>query len=272
MRVDVVIPALDEEATIGHVVRSIPRDVVRTVVVADNGSRDRTAEEARAAGAVVVHAPRRGYGSACLAGIAALPPDGDVVVFLDADGSDDLGALGRLLEPIAAGHADFVVGSRAGQGGEALTTVQRVGNLIAAAWLRRRYQMNATDLGPFRAIRRDSLDALAMADPDYGWTVEMQIKAARQPLRYAEVSVRSLPRRGGRSKVAGTFRGVIGASWKIIGLLVWNDLLAPRPRRSRNPAQASAMAIAGANPASSPKTADGIPDASVTNVGSKYLR
>ncbi len=230
MKVDVVIPALDEESSIGRVVRSIPRDLVRTIVVADNGSRDRTADEARAAGAQVVNASRRGYGSACLAGIAALPPDGDVIVFLDADGSDDLSALESLLQPIAEGRADFVVGSRVGEGREELTGVQRAGNVIAAAWLRRRYGMNATDLGPFRAIRRDALDRLRMADPDYGWTVEMQIKAARLKLRYAEVKVRTLPRRGGRSKVSGTWRGVIGASWKIIGLLVRNDLLARRPR------------------------------------------
>ena len=230
MKVDAVIPALDEEATIGSVVRSLPRRIVRTIVVVDNGSRDATAEAARAAGAQVVHESRRGYGAACLAGIAALPPDGDVVLFLDADGSDDMGALERLLEPIADGRADFVVGSRAGPTAEGLSGPQRAGNAIAAAWLRRRYGMQATDLGPFRAIRRQALAELEMADRDYGWTVEMQIKAARRGLAYAEVSVQALPRRGGRSKVSGTWVGVIGASWKILSLLVRNDLFASRSR------------------------------------------
>ncbi len=161
-----------------------------------------------------------------------MPTDGDVVVFLDADGSDDVEALERLLEPITEGRADLVVGSRAGSGAEALSGAQRAGNAIAAAWLRRRYGMNATDLGPFRAIRRHALAALAMRDRGYGWTVEMQIKTARLGLAYAEVRVRSLPRRGGRSKVSGTWRGVLGASWKILSLLIRNDLLASRSRGS----------------------------------------
>jgi glycosyltransferase involved in cell wall biosynthesis len=233
VRVDAVIPALDEEATIGAVVRSLPRRIVRTIVVVDNGSRDATAEQARAAGAQVVCEPRRGYGAACLAGIAALPPDGEVIVFLDADGSDDVTALERLLEPIEGGRADLVVGSRAGRAAEGLTGPQRAGNAVAAAWLRRRYGMAATDLGPFRAIRRQALDALEMADRDYGWTVEMQIKAARLGLAYEEIHVRALPRRGGRSKVSGTVAGVIGAAWKILALLVRNDLFAVKRTRSR---------------------------------------
>ena len=225
--VDAVIPALDEEGAIGAVVAGIPRSLVRSVIVADNGSTDATAAVARAAGASVVCEDRRGYGAACLRAIAALPADGDVVLFLDADGSDDLSALPSLLAPLASGAADFVVGSRVlGGVGSALTIPQRMGNALAARWLRVRYRMPATDLGPFRAIRRSALAGLDMKDRTYGWTVEMQIKAARAGLRYAEVPVKALPRRAGRSKVSGTLRGVVGAAWKIIGLLVRYDLFA----------------------------------------------
>jgi glycosyltransferase involved in cell wall biosynthesis len=218
--VDVVIPALDEEQAVGGVVRAVPRPPVRDVYVVDNGSHDRTAAVAREAGARVIAEPRRGYGSACLAGIAALPPDTDVVVFVDADGSDDLSALPTLIAPITEGRADLVIGSRTlgrSQRG-ALTTQQRVGNAIAATWLRARFGQPATDLGPFRAIRRESLRALDMRDTNYGWTIEMQIKAARHRLRYAEIPADYRPRIG-TSKVSGTLRGVLGASYKILGLL-----------------------------------------------------
>jgi len=230
MRVDVVIPALNEAHTIGDVVRGIPRPPVRGVTVVDNGSTDGTAERARHAGADVVVERRRGYGSACLAGLGSLQPDCDVVVFLDADGGDDPSWIPRLLEPIVAGRADLVVGSRTLGDVEpgALAPQQRVGNAIAATWLRVRFRLPATDLGPFRAIRRRSLDELAMADRDYGWTVEMQIKAARKGLRYTEVPVPYRRRRAGTSKVAGTVRGTLGAAFKILGLLAWHDLVKPR--------------------------------------------
>jgi glycosyltransferase involved in cell wall biosynthesis len=225
MRVCVVIPALDEEAAIEGVVRGVMQPPVRGVYVVDNGSRDRTAELARAAGATVVSEPRRGYGSACLAGIAALPADTDIVVFVDADGSDDPTELAALVAPILEGRADLVIGSRAlgkvEQG--ALTPQQRVGNAIASLWLRARFDLPATDLGPFRAIRRDALERLGMVDTDYGWTVEMQIKAARAGLRYVEVPA-AYKRRLGASKVSGTVRGVVGATYKILGLLAWYDL------------------------------------------------
>lgn len=230
MRVDVIIPALNEASSIQAVVQSLPRPLVRTVFVVDNGSTDATAERAREAGAQVVIEPRRGYGSACLAGIRSLPHDTDVVVFLDADGSDDPSSLSRLLEPIATNRADFVVGSRALGNAEpgALSLQQRAGNAVAAAWLRVRFALPATDLGPFRAIRRTSLEELAMTDRDYGWTVEMQLKAARKGLRYAEVSVPYRRRKTGTSKVAGTVRGTLGATVKILGLLAWHDLVRPR--------------------------------------------
>jgi glycosyltransferase involved in cell wall biosynthesis len=230
MRVDVIIPALNEAPSVGEVVCALPRSLVRTVLVVDNGSTDGTATRAREAGAEVVLEPRRGYGSACLAGLRSLPPDTEVVVFLDADGSDDPSSLHRLLAPIEAGQADLVVGSRALGEAEpgALSVQQRVGNVVAAAYLRIRFGLPATDLGPFRAIRRTCLDELSMADRDYGWTVEMQLKAARKGLRYAEVPVRYRRRRAGTSKVAGTVRGTIGATVKILGLLAWHDLVRPR--------------------------------------------
>ncbi|MFW5926050.1 MAG: glycosyltransferase family 2 protein [Myxococcota bacterium] len=226
MHIDVVIPALDEAASIGGVVSAVLRQSpVRSVVVVDNGSSDGTAEVARSAGARVVAEPRRGYGAACLAGIAALPDDTDVVVFLDADASDDPSELPAVIAPILRDEADLVVGSRPLGRVErgALTLPQRVGNRIASTWLRRRFGMHATDLGPFRAIRASALAGLSMRDRDYGWTVEMQIKAARSGLRYAEVPV-SYRRRIGRSKVSGTLRGVVGASTKILGLLASYDL------------------------------------------------
>lgn len=230
MRVDVIIPALNEARSIGEVVRALPRPLVRSVIVVDNGSTDGTAERARDAGAEVVVEPHRGYGSACLSGIRSLPPDTDVVVFLDADGSDDPSVLPRLVEPIVTGRADFVVGSRALGNAEpgALTVQQRVGNAVAARWLRLRFGLPATDLGPFRAIRRSCLEELSMADRNYGWTVEMQLKAARKGLRYTEVPVPYRRRREGASKVAGTVRGTLGATFKILGLLAWHDLVRPR--------------------------------------------
>lgn len=221
MIVDVVIPALNEEDAIGYVLDEIPRDLVRRIVVADNGSTDRTAAVARAHGALVVPAPRRGYGSACLAALATLHDDPpDVVVFLDGDRSDRAEQMERLLAPIARGEADFVVGSRALGERErgALTPQQRVGNHIACLALRIFYGARYTDLGPFRAIRYGTLVSLGMHDPDYGWTVEMQIKAARAGVPHAEVPV-DYRRRIGESKVSGTLRGTIGASVKILSWL-----------------------------------------------------
>jgi glycosyltransferase involved in cell wall biosynthesis len=228
IRVDVVVPALDEAETIGSVVRGVSQPCVRDVVVVDNGSTDGTAEAAQAAGARVVHEPRRGYGSACLAGLRALSSDGDIIVFLDGDGSDDVRALRRLIAPIVAGSADFVVGTRVAEPG-ALTGTQRLGNALAATWLRVRFGLHATDLGPFRAISRAALAQLDMRDRGYGWTIEMQLKAARRGLRYTEIPVRYRPRVAGRSKVSGSVKGMIGASCKIIVLLGYYGLL-ERPR------------------------------------------
>lgn len=219
MRVDVVIPAFNEERVVGDVVSSIPRPPVERVVVADNNSRDRTAAVAAAAGAIVVPAPRQGYGSACLAGLAWLranqPPE--VVAFLDADGSDFADELPMLLQPIADGRADLVIGSRTLGRREpgALLPQARAGNLVACALIRLLYGHRYTDLGPFRAVRWRALERLAMRDPDFGWTAEMQVKALRHGLRVAEVPV-SYRRRVGVSKITGTVVGTLRAGHKIL--------------------------------------------------------
>ena len=215
-----IIPALDEEEALSEVIAAIPRRV-RQVVVADNGSRDRTAAVALEAGAVVVHEPRRGYGHACLAAMAQLSADPpDVVVFLDGDGSDDPTELDALLAPLRDG-AELVIGSRTRGRAEpgSLTAPQRVGNALACRWIEGVYGERFTDLGPFRAIRWDALMALGMRDPNWGWTVEMQLAAARQKLRCAEIPVRYRNRRGGTSKVSGTVRGSVAAGIKILWLL-----------------------------------------------------
>jgi len=188
------------------------------VIVVDNGSSDRTAEAARHGGAQVVREPRRGYGQACLAGMAVLNDEAQIVAFMDADGSDDPADLARLLTPIEQGQADLVIGSRVRAAREAgsLTPQQRFGNGLATRLLRLLYGAHYTDLGPFRAIRRDALRQLAMQDAGYGWTIEMQIKALRQGLRVVEMPVRHRPRRAGKSKVSGSLRGSVLAGAKII--------------------------------------------------------
>jgi glycosyltransferase involved in cell wall biosynthesis len=221
----IVIPALDEAAALPAVLTAIRREgaacgyEVRAVLVADNGSSDGTGEVATRHGAVVVVEPRRGYGAACLAALAALraqPPD--VVAFLDADGSSDPAQLPRVLAPLRDGHADLVIGSRTRGCREAgsLTPVQVFGNALASALLRLLWRARTTDLGPFRAIRWPALARLGMRDRDYGWTVEMQARAARAGLRVIEVPVDWRRRTAGRSKVSGTVRGVVGAGWKIL--------------------------------------------------------
>jgi glycosyltransferase involved in cell wall biosynthesis len=215
---DVVIPALNEERAIARVLDDIPRDRVRRIVVCDNGSTDRTAEVAEQHGAIVVHERERGYGAACLRALERLATDPpDVVVFLDGDRSDFAEELPSLVAPIEEERADLVIGSRALGVAErgSLTIQQRAGNKLAAFLLGRLYGAETTDLGPFRAIRWSSLQALEMRDRNYGWTVEMQIKAAKRGLRVVEVPVRYRVRIG-ESKVSGTIRGTLGASRKIL--------------------------------------------------------
>jgi len=233
-RVSVVIPAFDEEAAVGRVIADIPQ-WIDGIIVADNGSRDRTADVARAAGARVVSIPERGYGAACLAGVAALNAT-DIVVFIDADYSDDPSEMAGLVDPIAAGAADLVIGSRtlghASRG--ALGPHQRFGNGLACFLIKRIWGVAYSDLGPFRAIRRTALDALAMRDRAYGWTVEMQIKAAQRGLRVRDVPV-SYRQRIGRSKISGTVKGSVMAGATILAVIFRSALNRPGNNNRREP-------------------------------------
>jgi len=215
----VIIPALDEEDAIGAVVASIDRTLVRDVIVGDNGSRDATAEVARRGGAVVVPVAERGYGAACAGALTALADDVGIVVFMDADGSDDAGEMRALLAPIVRGDADLVIGARVNVERGALTPQQRFGNRLATLLIRMIHGHRYTDLGPFRAIRRELLDRIDMQDRRYGWTVEMQIRALQLGARVHEVPVR-YRKRVGKSKISGTVTGVIKAGWWIVYTIV----------------------------------------------------
>jgi glycosyltransferase involved in cell wall biosynthesis len=217
----VVIPARNEEGALPLVVAEIPRGWADRVIVVDNGSTDRTAAAARAAGATVVREPRPGYGRACLRGLAELGrKPTEFVVFLDADHSDYPEEIPRLLDPLLRGDADLVIGSRAlgkRQPG-AIPPHARLGNRLAVFLIRMRFGHRYTDLGPMRAIRYRRLLDLGMRDTDYGWTVEMQVRALRHGLRVVEVPVR-YRRRVGVSKVSGTVRGSLGAGFKILWVI-----------------------------------------------------
>jgi len=220
--VDVIIPAFNEESSIGKVVRDIPREWVRETVVCDNASSDGTAQAARQAGATVVYQRRKGYGSACLKAMEYIldKPENeqpDIVVFLDADYSDHPEELPKVLHPILNEEADLVIGSRVLGNMEpgAMMPQQIFGNWLATNLIRIFYGYVFTDLGPFRAIRWKKLLELQMEDPDFGWTVEMQVKAAKQKLICREVPV-SYRKRIGVSKVSGTVRGTLLAGHKIL--------------------------------------------------------
>lgn len=216
-QIGVVIPALNEEKSIGRVLQAIPRQFADLVFVVDNGSSDRTASRAWANGAAVLREPHKGYGAACLAGIAALPREVDIVVFLDADYSDYPEEMQKLVMPILRDQADFVVGSRTvyPAARAALSPQQRWGNWLATSLIRLLFGHRYSDLGPFRAIRRNALNDLRMSDRDYGWTVEMQIKAIRAGLRIVEVPVQ-YRQRVGQSKISGTLKGTMRAGSKIL--------------------------------------------------------
>lgn len=221
-KIDVIIPAFNEEASIGQVLADIPWDMVREVLVCNNGSTDATAEVARAGGATVLTEPRKGYGSACLTGIRYLQAkpraeQPDIVVFLDGDYSDYPEQMPEVVRPILEEDVDLVIGSRALGKLEkgAMQPQQIFGNWLATTLIKLFYRYEFTDLGPFRAIRWPALLALQMEDPDFGWTVEMQVKAAKQKLVCTEVPV-SYRRRVGVSKVSGTVRGTILAGHKIL--------------------------------------------------------
>jgi len=221
-KIDVIIPAYNEEQSIPLVLGDIPEDWVREVIVCNNASTDTTAEVARANGATVLDQPRKGYGSACLKGIEYLKnkpevEQPDIVVFLDGDYSDHPEELPVLVQPIIEADYDLVIGSRAlGQlESGAMMPQQIFGNWLATSLIKLFYNMNLTDLGPFRAIKWEQLLAIDMRDPDFGWTVEMQVKAAKRGLKCTEVPV-TYRRRVGVSKVSGTIRGTILAGHKIL--------------------------------------------------------
>ncbi len=224
-RVGVVIPALNEERSIGMVLRDIPLGIVDQVVVVDNGSTDNTAREAEAWDATVKFEPKKGYGAACQTGIQWLEPDINIVVFLDADYSEHPEEIEMLIRPIAQHRADFVIGSRTLQeeSRKALSWQQHWGNRLSTKLIGWRFGYGFTDLGPFRAIRREALEALCMKDRGYGWTVEMQVKAARAGLRVQEVPVRYRARIG-QSKISGTLRGAVCAGTKILNTIAKHAL------------------------------------------------
>ncbi len=220
--ISVVIPALNEEEPIADVVRGcLATGIPSEVIVVDNGSTDRTAERAREAGARVVDAPR-GYGRACAAGVDAVSPQCDVIVFLDGDGSDCPELMDQLIRPITDGMHDFVIGSRTrGQREAGSMNTQQVFAGYLAGWLiRPLYGVKYTDMCPFRAIRRDALAQLRMKEQTYGWNLEMQMRAARSGLRILEVPVNHRCRTGGESKVSGTLRGTFVAGTRIFATLL----------------------------------------------------
>ena len=216
----ILIPALNEEGSISKVIQSIPSSYKNLVVVVDNGSTDHTAVQANNSGAIVLNEPVKGYGKACLAGLDYLdhlssPPE--VVVFLDGDFSDHPEEMSSLITPISEGKADLVIGARTAlnrQSGS-MTVPQIFGNWLSTKLIRLFYGVTFTDLGPFRAIRFSTLKKLDMRDQDFGWTVEMQVKAAKMNIRCLEVPVH-YRRRIGKSKVSGTIKGTILAGCKIL--------------------------------------------------------
>lgn len=218
--VRVIIPAFNEENGVGQVVNEIPKQLVTEIIVVNNNSNDKTSEVAKAAGATVLDEPKAGYGRACLKGmdyLTKIQDKTDIVVFLDADHSDYPEEMTMLIQPILDDKADLVIGSRALGNKErgSMTPQQIFGNWLATRLLKLFYNVTFTDLGPFRAIRYDKLLELNMQDKTYGWTVEMQVKAAKQKMRCTELPVR-YRKRIGYSKVSGTVKGTVLAGYKII--------------------------------------------------------
>lgn len=232
--VDLIIPALNEEANIARLLAELPREQLRHVIVCDNGSTDRTPDLAREAGAIVVHEPQRGYGAACLAGLAWIAQQDDkpdAVAFMDADLADDPTLLPQVFGPVLAGDADLMVASRrklAEPG--SLTLPQRFGNRLSTVLIQLLTGLRSTDMGPMRAIRYGSLVSLGMEDRTWGWMVEMQYKAAVAGLRYKEIDVPYRCRAAGESKISGSLKGSAKAGAKILSMLAE---LAWRHRRGR---------------------------------------
>lgn len=219
-KIVVIIPAVNEEGSIGKVVGEIPKDLVSDVLVCNNGSTDATKEVALAAGAIVLDEPRKGYGWACLKGMeyaSQMKVKPDIICFIDGDFSDYPAEMSLVVAPIIEDDVDMVIGSRALGNKEkgSMTVPQRFGNWLATRMMRLFHKVRYSDLGPFRAIKYDKLMSLGMVDKTYGWTIEMQIKAAKKKLTYKEVAV-NYKKRIGTSKVSGTIKGTIGAGYKII--------------------------------------------------------
>lgn len=214
MKVSVIIPVLNEEGAIAKVIDDIPKTLVHEIIVVDNGCTDKTAEIARKHGAIVVKEQQKGYGSACLKGIRTVNSS-EIIVFLDGDYSDDPTQMSMLIEPIKEGVADFVIGTRVPSEKGALLPQAVFGNRLATYLMKVLFGAKFTDLGPFRAIRYEKLCELNMQDKNYGWTIEMQLKAAKMGLTILEVPV-SYRKRIGTSKISGTFIGSIRAGVKIL--------------------------------------------------------
>ena len=220
MRVSVIIPTHNEAQAIGRVLADLPSSLVTEVIVVDSNSTDGTPDLARSMGARVIEEPRRGYGRACLTGLASAE-NPDVVVFLDGDYSDRPSELPIILAPIIEGRADITLGSRLSRksNSRALPWQQSFGNRLAARLIRLLYGVKVSDLGPFRAGRADVLRALALEETTYGWAVEMIVKGAIAGFRIVEVPVSYYPRIG-KSKISGTVKGTVGAAWFILSRIV----------------------------------------------------
>jgi len=218
MKTVLIVPALNEAAVVGALIRRVPRDVVDEVIVVDNASTDATAAVAREAGARVVSEPRRGYGAACFAGVTAIPPDADVAVFIDADGSQRPEEIPQVLAPILAGRADLVLGARVLARHHPLHAA--AGTRLVARFIAWRWRLSISDVGPLRAIRTDLLSRLRMRDRASGWPVEMVVKAAALGARIVEVPVSHSPRIAGQSKVSGTFRGTVRAGYGFLSAVL----------------------------------------------------
>ncbi len=220
--ISAVIPALNEADAIAGVVRGVREAGVTEVIVVDNGSDDGTGARAREAGARVVREPKRGYGRACRAGVQAVPAETTIVLFLDGDGSDDPRDIPTLLAPLIAGTYDFVIGSRTRGTREpgSLNASQLLAGRLAGTAMRMLYGVRYSDMGPLRAIRSGALAALRMREDTYGWNLEMQMRAAQTGLRILELPVRHRHRRGGHSKVSGSFTGTMRAATRLVTTLV----------------------------------------------------